>query len=105
MVTPHDEDAGSGNLFHECMAGHMVGMGMTGKQDLDVVHLETKRFDRFTNQGNGFLKTTIDQDMSFRSCKKITSQVVRAYIVDVSKLLDGQGRGGREVSDTPLSEG
>ena len=62
----HGHDRGAGELLHERVSGHVIGMRVTPEQDFDVGELETEFLDRGADDRNSLFVIAINKDVAFR---------------------------------------
>ncbi len=80
----HHHILGAGQLLDGCAAGAMIGMSMTDQQYLDILELESQFGDAVANQGHGFLKAAVNEDMSGRICDQIGGKVFRPHVIQIA---------------------
>ena len=65
-VLLHRHDSRAGQFLDERVPFHVIAVGMTAQDDLDVGETEPELFHRLAEQRDGFLEVGVDEDMPLR---------------------------------------
>ena len=83
-VFSHRHDLRAGLLLDERVAFHVVAVGMTAEDDLDVFESESEFGHRVADHGIVSLVVRVDEDVPLRCCHQKRSERFRADVVDVA---------------------
>jgi hypothetical protein len=70
----------------------MIAMSMTVEQNFYIGQFKAELRDITLDLRNGFNKTAVEQDLSFRRCDQVGRNIVRSDIVQIPGDLEGRDR-------------
>src|SRR5262245_29643467 len=83
-ITCHHHNTGVSQCLDRPMAGGMVAVCVTGKKDLDVLHLEAQLLHASLKQRHSALEVAVNEDMPAGCHNEVFSQISRAHVEHIA---------------------
>src|SRR6185295_3923020 len=80
----HGHHAGARKFLDQCVAFHVIAVGVTAEDNLDVGELEAQLLDGSADRGDSGFEIAIDQDVALGSSDEEGSKLLGADVVDVA---------------------